>query len=138
MKRLLHTNSKIFFNNPYVLRIELGEASFEEARREYRTIIRSAYKRLQGTWGHSAPTAEHVRVKFDHPKQKYPNQYEGMTQNEMMNAIMNPDWKMMQRAYLCFANEEDALQFRLSCTKTCLHVSMWPETIFTIHESVEE
>ena len=123
MTKLLHTKSKIFFPNSYVVRIEYGEGFTDiAAEAEYRKIIRAAYKLIHGTWGYSALHSELTNESLD----------------SQSNGISYQDWVYSFRAYFCFKDEMDALQFRLTIEARAIQVVMWPKnTLFTIHEIVE-
>ena len=138
--RRLHTSSKIFFPNPYVVRVEYpAEVTFENAVIEYRKMCRQAYRRLSGTWGHSALEPELVRVKneFAHTAPPGPAHFAGLPAAVVIASLFDPDYQNRNRGYLCFADELDALQFRLTIDTKALQVYMWPERQFTIHEVVE-
>jgi hypothetical protein len=112
MSKRLHSNSQIFFSDPYVVRVEyvVGDAVVD-----HRKISREAYKRLSGTWGVSPVQYEEVNVSSD-----------------LYSA------GVVHRAYFCFQDETDALQFRLTLSTNATQVRMWPsKTRFTIHEQVE-
>lgn len=141
MTKLLHTKTKIFFRDPYVLRMEYGtDISRENAEANYRKLTRSAYRLLQGTWGYSALEYEICQVKNEHghTAPPGPNHFNGMNHNQVIASLFNPDWAQVLRAYLCFKDEADALQFRLSISTAAIQVQMWPSRFFTIHEYVEE
>ncbi len=116
-QRRIHTRSKIFFPNPHVIRIDYGvDATNVSALRDWTTITRRAYRVITGTWGHS--TLEH----------------------EVLGDMKTTDLishSLVQRGYMCFADELDVLQFRLSVSSKAYRVHMWPERLFTIHEMVE-
>lgn len=141
MTRLLHTNSKIFFQNPYVLRIEYDSSiSREDAEKSYRKLMRSAYKLLNGTWGYSSLEYETCKIKNDHGQTAPPgpNHFNGMNHGQIISSLFNPDWQEVLRSYVCFKDEADALQFRLSISQAAIQVKMWPSRLFTIHEVVEK
>ncbi len=136
----LHASSKIFFPNPYVVRVEYpAEVTFEKAVIDYRKMCRQAYRLLSGTWGHSPLEPELVKVKneFGHTAPPGPAHFAGMAPGVVIASLFDPDYQNRNRGYLCFADELDALQFRLSINTTALQVFMWPERWFTIHEVVE-
>jgi hypothetical protein len=117
MTRRLHTRSKIFFNNPYVVRVEYtnGPAFIEAAfENHYRKLCKKIYLLIGGTWGHSP----------------------------LINDVFAEDdlsIKYTVRGYFVFQDKSDALQFKLSCDITNIRVFMWPSKIdFTIHEFVED
>lgn len=137
----LHTNSKIFFPNPYVVRVDFGaQCQLDRAESEYRKLTRKAYRNIKGTWGYSNVMSEHVKIKDDHKHSAPPGPgyFTGMHTNLVIAAIMDPDYQSENRAYICFKDEEDALQFRLTVDVPLLHVLMWPERLFMIHEVVED
>jgi hypothetical protein len=121
MKRL-YTGYKIFFENPYVLRIEFpAKCSYAEAVMEFGRLHRRAYKLIEGTWGYSKVNAEEIRA---------------FNMDDLFNA---DDPHTRYRGYLCFSDEEDALYFRLSISDKAQRVMLWPGDItFTIHEVIEE
>lgn len=120
MKRL-HTNKKIFFKNAYILRLEFPpECTYEQATFEFGKLNRRAYKSLSGTWGFSTINTEEIR-KFD-----------------MDELFKVNDPYTRYRGYLCFADEIDALHYRLTVTDKAQRVIVWPDRVtFTIHEVVE-
>ena len=123
MTKLLHTKCKIFFPSSYVVRIEYGEGYTDlAADAAYRKVIRNAYRLIQGTWGYSTLQQELINESLD----------------IQSNGMSYQDWIYRQRAYLCFKDEIDALQFRLMIEERAIQVVMWPKnTVFTIHEIVE-
>lgn len=139
MTKLLHTFSKINFANPYVIRVEYSvTAPDEEVERKYRASMKIAYRSICGTWGYSQLINEHIQIKNDHnhPAGPGPVHYTGMTQTQIMGSILDPDWSMAKRGYICFKDEEDALYFRLSIDTAAIRVSLWPaKALFTIHET---
>jgi len=140
MTKRLHTGSKIFFPRPYVVRVEYpAEFTMEKAMEDYRRVYRQAYRLLKGTWGYCQLEAELVKVKdeFNHPTPPGPSHFAGMAPNVVIASLFDPDYQHRIRGYLCFADELDALQFRLSIATNARQVHMWPERWFTIHEVVE-
>lgn len=136
----LHTRTKIFFPNPYVVRVEYPvEMMAEKAASEYRKVTRKAYRLITGTWGYCHLEPELVKVKdeFNHPTPPGPSYFSGLAPGVVIASLFDPDYQHRIRGYLCFADELDALQFRLTVSETAVHVLMWPERWFTIHEVVE-
>src|SRR5512147_1828777 len=98
--RKIHTNTKIFFSNPFVLRLDYPEQTLESCRAEYSRTCRKAYKLLQGTWGHTS-------LEVEQTGQEVEITIHGFT----------PGWAVpvfVPRGYFCFKDEEDLLQFMLS------------------------
>ena len=121
MSRKIHTRTKIFFKNPYVVRVEYAESGYQEATVEYSKLTRKTYRLMQGTWGHT--TLEHE-----------------LTRNIFSagNALDDTYDYGKLRGYFCFQDEDDALQFRLSIDATAIKVNMWPERWFTVHEVIND
>jgi len=130
----LHPLTKIFFPNPYVLRIDYsGEnGSFKE----YGKLMRKTYKLIQGTWGYSQLEYETVQIKNDHGHTSAPGSsfFSGMSSTAVISSLLDPDYANRLSGYVCFKDEGDALQFRLSIEVKSVHVCMWPERKFLIHE----
>lgn len=105
---------------------------------QYRAIIRRTYKISEDTWGYSDLVIEEVKVKDEHKQQAPPGpaHFNGMSPQNILGALFSPDWIMMARGYICFKDEADALQFRLSVDTSSMRVFMWPAKEFTIHEFV--
>jgi hypothetical protein len=123
MTRKLHTRTKIFFENPYVIRVDHEENPnllFTQPLPKSFSDLRSrAYKLIQGTWGFSRPQIE--------------TQQED---NGILTSLFNG--RMVIRSYWCFRNDIDALQFRLMVGNNAKQIHLWPSSIwFTIHEVVE-
>lgn len=135
MKKL-HTASKIFFPKPYVVRVEYtDDIPYDDITKKYSQTCRSAYKLIQGTWGHSTLTHDVVKVKKENKHVIPPmGGFNGL--NVVMIGLVD-DYRSVYRGYFCFKEEIDALQFRLSIDTTSRQVVMWPELTFTIHELVE-
>ena len=134
----LHTNSKIFFPDPYMVRLEFPNVSAEEANAEYRKITRSAYKLLKGTWGYTQLEFESWKIEGDlevspTPTLVTPN----ANLSNIFSSLFDNSYVTHLRGYVCFSDEIDALQFRLSISATARQVTMWPKREFTIHEVVE-
>lgn len=137
--KLLHTRSKIFFPDPYVVRMEYGRETFmEQAEADYRKITRRAYRLIQGTWGHSKLEYEQVKTKDNDSTVQPPlqAQFNGINQ-QILAPLFISYFTHVLRGYICFENELDALQFRLSIEPKSIQVKMWPARWFTIHELVE-
>jgi len=132
----LHTNSKIFFSNPYVVRVEFPDMLPDVANAEYRKITRSAYRLLKGTWGYSQLEYENWQVKNDSEPDP-PVVVGGATLSNIFSSLFDNNYISRLRGYICFADEMDALQFRLSISVQSIQVTMWPKREFTIHEVVE-
>jgi hypothetical protein len=106
---------------------------------EYRKLTRQAYKLLKGTWGYCPLQEEQVKIKdeFKDNALQISNHFAGMTPIQQIAILFNSDYQHILRGYLCFSDELDALQFRLSISTNAIQVSMWPERWFTIHEVAE-
>ena len=117
MTRRLHTLSKIFFDNPYVVRVEYtgGPIGINDAfEKHYNSLCKKIYTLMEGTWGHS------------------PLICDVFTEDDL-------SIRFTVRGYFIFKDEMDALQFRLSCDITNVRLLMWPSKLkFTIHEFVED
>ena len=136
MKRL-HTNSKIFFPNPYVVRVEYlcADNSIESSLGDYRKSIKQAYRSIQGTWGYSALEIETISVSGIEKINQIG--FNLLNPGQILAAIFDvPDTITAYRAYVCFQNELDAMQFRLMISSRGMHVFMWPGRTFTIHEVI--
>lgn len=136
MTRRLLTKSKIYFANAHVVRLDYTSSpELDKCRAEHKKVCKNIYTLIKGTWGFSDVTVEWVRVRFNYPEQRGHNDYRDMSQDAVIASLLEPDWIPVPRAYICFSQEEDMLQFRLSTAITCQPVSMWPDTVlFTIHE----
>lgn len=135
----LHTESKIFFSNPYMIRVQYGtDINFEDCLNKYRDITRRAYKLTEGTWGFSQLTFETIKVEQKNAPPLPVLSINGMNQNTILNSLFDSDLITVPRGYICFKDEADALQFRLSVDATSRQVYMWPQIKFTIHEYVED
>lgn len=135
----LHSRTKIFFPNPYVLRLEYPLVSPEQATAEYWKLTRQAWKLLEGTWGYSQLQQEQIKIKdeFKDNALQVSTHFAGMTPIQQIAVLFNSDYQNVLRGYLCFSDKLDALQFRLMIPTNAIQVSMWPERWFTIHEIVE-
>ena len=136
MGKRLHTNTKIFFPNPYMVRVEFPIVPAEEANAEYRKILRYAYKSLKGTWGYSTLEFETWQTEPQDPEPD-PAPTPVTVLANIISAPYNPGHMSVLRGYICFEEEIDALQFRLSLSAKSRQVTMWPKREFTIHEVVE-
>lgn len=132
--KLLHTRSKIFFPSPYVVRLEYGHDQSEtNVSADYRKIIRNAYKLIKGTWGYS-------KLEYEIITPRSPSPLVAGSNGTSMQQILwswSDDSVCVHRGYLCFKDELDALQFRLTIATRAIQVKMWPTLWFTIHEVVE-
>lgn len=127
MTKKLHTKSKIFFKNPYVVRVQFDPNTREDVEQAYRKIWKRAYREIKGTWGYSPLELEHVPSKAEDNTAGFNG----------VNLQMLFGTNFFYRGYFCFKDEIDALQFRLSIDTTSTHVNMWPSRLFTIHELEE-
>lgn len=136
----LHAKTKIFFPSPYMVRVEFPhEMSMETALLEYRKTVRKAYKLLTGTWGYCQLETEQVKIKdeFKHLTPPGVGHFGGMTPGVIISSLFDPDYQYRIRGYICFSDELDALQFRLTINTNAIRVMMWPERWFVIHEMVD-
>jgi hypothetical protein len=130
--RRIHTNTKIFFPNPYVVRLEYPDDTVESATPDFMKVRRRAYKQITGTWGHSLLQGELVTMaKDEKPPAPVLSPLAGLF-------VYTDNTKFIPRAYFCFEDEMDVLQFRLSVDARAIQVYMWPKLMFTIHEFVTE
>jgi len=129
-RRLLHTRTKIFFPDPYVVRLEYGDVPRFDAESDYRKVIHNAYRLIGGTWGYSNLEYEMTQIKSEAPV------VSGIFNGVNITSLDN-SWEHLPRCYFCFKDELDALQFRLSISTRAIQVRIWPERWFTIHEVVE-
>ena len=144
MTRLLHTRSKIFLTNPYVIRIEYGsDLPLDHSEADYRKLMRRAYKLISGTWGYT--TLEYEELTPSPLAGKWPPhvaQTPVFGANNLIpifGAMLMPQWVHVARAYVCFKDEDDALQFNLMSGAKAMRAHMWPSNrFFTIHEVVVE
>lgn len=138
MTRKLHTRTKIFFPNPHVVRLEYNSSTnIDVAEREHRQVCKQAYKLISGTWGYTKVEIETVPVNPEVPT--VPTHVMGPNGVPVVNiaALFQGDMNFSSRAYFCFADELDLLQFRLTVDTRAIQVKMWPERWFTIHEVSE-
>lgn len=120
MARRIHTNSKIFFPDPYIVRIEYPDQTEESCSSEFIKMRRKTYKLIRGTWGHTNLETEMIGNPND---------------TRIYSSVTPMGNFFMPRAYFCFQGEMDVLQFRLSINTRAIQVHMWPSTLkFTIHE----
>ena len=112
MIKRLHTRVKIFFPNPYVVRLDHDDKSGDQELVSFMKLTTRERQLIYGTWGFSRP------------------EYEVVNSND-------PGYKYMCRSYWCFKDEMDALQFKLITEGNAVRVYMWPKKLFTIHEVVE-
>jgi hypothetical protein len=122
-----------------MVRVAYTGDAMHGAEEKYRAIIRRTYKITEDTWGYSNLIYEQVKVKDEYKHQSPPGSpgyFNGISPQNIIGAIFSPDWVQVPRGYICFKDEADALQFRLSVDTSSIQVYMWPETLFTIHEFV--
>jgi hypothetical protein len=129
-KRLL-TKSKIFFPNPYVVRLDHEETGATTMSVSYRSALKIARKNLGGTWGCSQPEYEVIQ-------KISPVDFTALTSANQLTAIFTGSGDGKYRSYWCFADEMDALQFRLSVECPAIQVFMWPDRWFTVTEITDE
>jgi hypothetical protein len=124
IKRKLHTNSKIFFPNPKVMRVQYSDLTLvESSASNYRKLTRQAYKLIRGTWGYSELRCETLRGSNHLP--------------DSIDSLFD-DYGSCIRGYICFEDEMDLLQFKLMTTAEMTQVSMWPAQTFLIHEVIHD
>lgn len=113
MKRILHTNSGIFFKNPYVISVLHNHINY---RSEFNDLLKRVRKIDLKTWGYSVPY-------IDYNPRKHQNA--GFLIDHSVNS------------YWCFQDHSDALQFRLM-VKESKRVFLWSKLLkFTISEFCE-
>src|SRR5271165_4189356 len=117
MSRKIHPKTKIFFKDPYVVRIDHNDRDGiyipAETNPYFRELKTKTYKLVKGTWGYSLPQFE-----------KGPND-----KLDLLASLFTSN--MVLRSYWCFEDELDALQFRLMIGEPATHVHVWPEKYFT-------
>jgi hypothetical protein len=121
MVKKLYTKTKIFFPNPYVIRLDYNELDTNIVSSSYRSALKMARKNIHGTWGYCLPEYEVI----------------GIISPDKFNAISYINQLSKMRSYWCFADEMDALQFCISVGTSATRVDMWPERFFTIQEVVD-
>ena len=125
--KLLHARTKIFFPDPYVVRIEYDDGGSDQDRMsDYRKIVRNTYKLINGTWGYSELLCESITTGRS-----------PVASHAVQVFVSSNDSVFAYRGYFCFKDELDALQFRLTIATRAIQVKMWPMLWFTIHEVVE-
>ena len=94
----------------------------------YRKMIKMARQNIQGTWGYSSAIYE--------PRYT-PSEYKTLVAGQQLSLLFEGSTAL--RAYFCFEDETDALQFRLAINESAIRVFMWPATTeFTITEFVSD
>lgn len=143
MTKRLHAHTKIFFPNPYVVRVTYGEGlvvNDDLFQRDWTALMRKTYKLVTSTWGHSTLEYEQTRVRVKNettppvwlsPQHVAPKQ----VWTPSISSILDSEYEYFLRGYVCFQDELDALQFRLALSATAVQVKMWPSgRYFRIHE----
>ena len=133
ISRKLHSRTKIFFPNPYVVRIQY--INLTGAIDNYRKIIKNTYNLIKGTWGYSTLEDESVEIKD--ANESVLTSYKVSMNNQTLGAFWGVSSFMVKRGYICFKDEIDAMQFRLMIDANAIRVNMWPVKWFTIHEYIE-
>lgn len=127
IRHRIHSGSKIFFPDPYVVRVEYPiPGDYSEDMRNFQKLARTTYKLIKGTWGYCMPEEEQV------------DGFSKLDKHGQLSFAFNEHYRQMLRGYFAFKEEMDALQFRLSISVTSVRVNMWPHRKFTIHEYTEE
>jgi hypothetical protein len=128
MRRIL--NSKITFNNPYVIRTELEDLNLgvKKGLNFFNTLRRAKTIYTGATWAYSNPDYETIRQ-----------------HRELSQAA--PYWpaaahyfsaKSVLTSYWAFKDEQDALQFHLTFGSHASRVHMWDSRlVFTVIEQDE-
>lgn len=126
IRHRIHSGSKIFFPDPYVVRVEYAiPGDYSEDMRNFQKLTRATYKLIKGTWGYCMPEEEQV------------DGFSKLDKSGQLSFSFNENYKQMLRGYFAFKEEMDALQFRLSIDVTSVRVNIWPYRYFTIHEYIE-
>jgi len=134
MSKRLYTCSKIFFPNPYVVRVDHDDGNpliYGQAPASFTKLTSRTRKLIHGTWGFSSFEYEKVRAGKD-------DNANAIAQGTLIASRFGPDYQQICRSYWCFKDEEDALLFRLMLDKAAMQVQLWPARLFTIYELVEE
>ena len=130
--KIIHTNTKIFFPNPQVYRVEfsLENTSDSDVEAEYRKMTRATYRQIKGTWGHSMLQSELIKMTYEDLEHNGLN-----TSLAALAAILSDNTRHVKRGYFCFSDELDVLQFKLTNGVPIIKLEMWPSNIlYTIHE----
>lgn len=128
MNTKLHVNVKNFISNPYVVRIDHNEMSLgNPALSEFRKILTRSKKIFGDTWGYSNPEIEVIQS----------GNKDTLVIGNNAAAFNYPD--VVYRSYWIFADNMDALQFRLAVGEKAKQVYIWPQKVkFTITEFIHD
>lgn len=134
MKKEIHVNSKIFFADPFVIRVDhtdvTGLQMSGATPQSFLALTRKIYKNIKGTWGVSKPRWEQVSLINK-------DTIDPTLSKHQLNLLYGSNFHSALRSYWCFKNELDVLQFKLMLDRNAVRVLMWPECNFTIHEIIE-
>jgi len=133
MTKRLHTKVKIFFPNPYVIRLEHEDYGIDGDPPSFLKLTPRVTKQIQGTWGFARPEYETVKTRSVSLSPTLIKNYPPA--GPFMNVF---DYKSSCFSYWCFKDEMDALQFRLMTDNKAIQVLIWPKRYFTIHEYIED
>lgn len=100
--------STVNFKDPYVLVIKFEDKDMAKASKIFRKLINETKDSYRGTWGY-VPVDTFYVTRSD-PKSYY-------------------DSELVVRAYVCFSDKEDALQFRLMCPVPSEKTVIWPHNL---------
>lgn len=128
MKTKLHIRVKNFIPKPYVVRIDHAEMSMDNLTlSEFRSILTRSKKIFGDTWGYSNPEMEVLDT----------DKEEKLALGNYTALFNSRDF--VYRSYWLFADNMDALQFRLSVGEKATQVYIWPQQIkFTITEFLHD
>ena len=131
MTRKLFTHSKIFFSNPHVIRVEFS-TSYDNAIDgiKHKELVKSTYNTVGSTWGYSKLIREIITASTYNECATIHLSGTGIN----LQPLLYDPGTQVNRAYFCFKESDDALLFKLKSSLPTFNVSMWPETLFTIHE----
>lgn len=129
MTKRIHVNSRIYFPRPYVVRLSYLDGAIDQSEADWRALMRRTYRVMTGTWGHTALEFESYQPENHHNNSGSINSLASLFVSDFVSEL---------RGYVCFENELDALQFRLTLDTRSIKVNMWPDSRkFTIHEVIE-
>lgn len=122
MRIKIHTASKMFLTNPYVVRVKHPESVSPDNQNlsVFRNLLKAAKLTINDTWGYTNPTFEIIKTNGDEISLGY------LTYKLPVSVF---------HSYWVFTNELDALQFRLTAGENASRVHMWPTKLkYTIVE----
>jgi len=128
----LHLNTSVFFEDPYVVRLNHADHIYPNLNlSDFRRILKYSRNHIHGSWGYTAIEYEGIAVPADNSDE--------LSLASVAHSLLFQPIIYKAASYWVFEDDEDALQFLLFVGESSERVYMWPQNrTFTIYEVINK